>query len=588
MFNFKNKKIKRSRLLQNLTVGQDILSKTYKKSVSVGQLLSMAIRKNPQHATAALKFRAAAPGPAKTGVTFLPPNLAVASITSKGPTKKHLMSFSANKVVLPTYFNWADADNVSKTKGWAKRDSSLGPYTLPALDQLSCGSCWAFACTAVLSDRWAIWSQGRNPHLSPSNLLGCVSDGQSVPGPQVVFDACAGCGGGLPSGGAELMHKYGTVSSDCIPYDWCKQSNLCNGTQQSTARNPEVALNQLVPRCDNVTSCITCQNGTCAQTGTPPTQLYKAGLYDSGEASLSLVTISSIKDEIFLNGPVVGCMAIFQDMQTGSVVDGWAPTHGVYCNVQGDGPKPYQNTVYAGMEDSLNGYHAIRVVGWGVEQNVPDWRNKGQTLNIPYWICLNHWSENWMSDTIVGDNKFSMPGAFKIAMSNAALNLGMEVNIDKSGMNGAIGGCTALFPAIERVEPVRALKAATEGAPTSDPAQPAVMWSFVGGVCGITAQNQSTMYSDERACVAANQNAMKANCVEGKCVLDVNGNKTYADCVSTCADDCDWVNGTCGNASDAECGKRCKKLQERNWGIIGGVSAFIILIIVIAVVFRKG
>ena len=43
-----------------------------------------------------------------------------------------------------------------------------------------------------------------------------------------------------------------------------------------------------------------------------------------------------------------------------------------------------------------------------------------------------------------------------------------------------------------------------------------------------------------------------------------------------------------GNAIDAECGKRCKKLQERNWGIIGGVSAFIILIIVIAVVFRKG
>eukprot|EP01102_Stenamoeba_stenopodia_P002522 TRINITY_DN1235_c0_g1_i1.p1 TRINITY_DN1235_c0_g1~~TRINITY_DN1235_c0_g1_i1.p1 ORF type:complete len:216 (+),score=38.38 TRINITY_DN1235_c0_g1_i1:39-650(+) len=44
----------------------------------------------------------------------------------------------------------------------------------PVLDQGDCGSCWAFASSEVLSDRFCIHSSGAiNVVLSPQNLLSC-------------------------------------------------------------------------------------------------------------------------------------------------------------------------------------------------------------------------------------------------------------------------------------------------------------------------------------------------------------------------------------------------------------------------------
>ena len=77
----------------------------------------------------------------------------------------------------------------------------------PVLDQGACGSCWAFAASEVLSDRFCIFSNGTvNVVLSPQNLLSCE-------------ELNLGCSlGSLPFWAFDYTHKYGITSMECTPY----------------------------------------------------------------------------------------------------------------------------------------------------------------------------------------------------------------------------------------------------------------------------------------------------------------------------------------------------------------------------------
>lgn len=73
-------------------------------------------------------------------------------------------------------------------------------------DQGHCGSCWAFAASEVLSDRFCIASKGKtNLVLSPQDLVSCDKVDH-------------GCNGGNPLfSWMHLMNK-GIVSDECMPY----------------------------------------------------------------------------------------------------------------------------------------------------------------------------------------------------------------------------------------------------------------------------------------------------------------------------------------------------------------------------------
>jgi len=75
------------------------------------------------------------------------------------------------------------------------------------LDQGACGSCWAFAATEVMSDRFCIYSNGAvNVTLSPQDLLSCE-------------DENLGCMMGSPADFAFLhMQNYGVMTLECVPY----------------------------------------------------------------------------------------------------------------------------------------------------------------------------------------------------------------------------------------------------------------------------------------------------------------------------------------------------------------------------------
>jgi cathepsin B len=92
----------------------------------------------------------------------------------------------------------------------------------PIRDQQRCGSCWAFAASEVLSDRFCIASEGKvNVVLSPQDMVSC--DKQDL-----------GCNGGYLDRSWNYLKNNGIVSDECYPYTsgsgvtgTCKVTNKC-------------------------------------------------------------------------------------------------------------------------------------------------------------------------------------------------------------------------------------------------------------------------------------------------------------------------------------------------------------------------
>jgi cathepsin B len=69
--------------------------------------------------------------------------------------------------------------------------------------------------------------------------------------------------------------------------------------------------------------------------------------------------VSQIQTEIMTNGPVVGAFTIYSDF------------------------KGYEKGVYKQTDGEKKGGHAIKIIGWGVENSTP------------YWLVVNSWGDDW-------------------------------------------------------------------------------------------------------------------------------------------------------------------------------------------------
>lgn len=208
-------------------------------------------------------------------------------------------------------------------------------------DQGSCGSCWAFGAVEAMTDRYCIYSNGtKHFHFSAEDLLSCCP-------------ICGlGCNGGIPTLAWEYWKHFGLVSGGnynssqgCRPYEIAPCEHHVPGNRMPCSGDTKT------PKCYR-----TCENGYA--TPYKKDKKYGKHVYSirGGE--------DHIRAEIFKNGPVEGAFTVYADLLS------------------------YKSGVYKHTTGDALGGHAIKIMGWGVENG-----NK-------YWLIANSWNSDW------GDNGF--------------------------------------------------------------------------------------------------------------------------------------------------------------------------------------
>lgn len=243
----------------------------------------------------------------------------------------------------------------------------------PPMDQGNCGSCWAFASTSSLADRFNIQSGGKMKiRLSPTKLILCDWQGLEVDAFKKYIDYFdlerinekamkdGSCYGNSLYDAFRYLYIFGTSTLECIPYDknLSKQSEFKKLTTFKESND--------IPLCNNITGKYSdmCANFSYdkynIEKGTPQ-RFYRCYNYYT-------IPDEYIRQSIYNWGPVATGFEVYPDFYTFN-----AKTEIYKWN--GKGP--------------MVGGHAIVLVGWGEEKN-----------GIKYWIIRNSWGKNW------GDNGY--------------------------------------------------------------------------------------------------------------------------------------------------------------------------------------
>ncbi|TKC35595.1 hypothetical protein EI555_012460 [Monodon monoceros] len=207
-------------------------------------------------------------------------------------------------------------------------------------DQGSCGSCWAFGAVEAISDRLCIRSDGRvNVEVSAEDMLTCCGD-----------ECGDGCNGGFPAGAWNFWTKQGLVSGGlynshvgCRPYSIPPCEHHVNGSRPPCTGEGDT------PKCSKI-----CEPGY--------TPSYKEDKHFGCSSYSVSGSEKEIMAEIYKNGPVEGAFSVYSDFLL------------------------YKSGVYQHVTGEMMGGHAIRILGWGVENGTP------------YWLVGNSWNTDW------GDN----------------------------------------------------------------------------------------------------------------------------------------------------------------------------------------
>ena len=202
-------------------------------------------------------------------------------------------------------------------------------------DQANCGSCWAFGGVEAMSDRICIHSgQKLQTRVSAQNLLACCT-------------SCGfGCDGGLPSSTWRYWQNTGITTGDlygdnksCQPYFLPPCDHHIEGSHGACPPTVDT------PECKT-----DCSDGNKKEYSSELTY---------GENAYSISGENNIMQEIYENGPVEGSFLVYEDFVT------------------------YKSGVYQHVTGEYLGGHAIKILGWGVEDGVK------------YWLCVNSWNEEW-------------------------------------------------------------------------------------------------------------------------------------------------------------------------------------------------
>jgi cathepsin B len=209
-------------------------------------------------------------------------------------------------------------------------------------DQSRCGRCWAVAAANTMSDRLCIHSDGADKTpLSAADILSCVNE------------MSEGCDGGYPDEAWRWYHDHGVVSGTNYTL-----AGLCKPYPFAPHTRKDCVTPQCKPQCQDGYSKKYAYDKKFAQS-------YTNWMHASQE---------HIMTEIFDDGPVEADFYVYDDFMH------------------------YKSGVYKHNRSArLLGGHAVRVIGWGEEEQ------PNGDAPVPYWLVANSWNYDW------GNN-----GTFKI------------------------------------------------------------------------------------------------------------------------------------------------------------------------------
>jgi len=230
-------------------------------------------------------------------------------------------------------------------------------------DQSSCGSCWAFGSTMAFNDRRCI-ATGDKTFLSVEDttancgLFHCASQGCGGGHPGAAWKWFAGTGV-VTGGGYEMIGQGKT----CGPYSLAPCAHHVDSTVYPACPSSEYST-------PSISSCTEASYG----------MNYKDDKIKAGSAYDLSGNIPKIQQDVMTYGSATMAFTVYDDFPT------------------------YKSGVYRATSSKALGGHAVRLLGWGVED--------GQD----YWLIANSWNEEWGNG-----------GTFKIARGNN--ECGIEGNV---------------------------------------------------------------------------------------------------------------------------------------------------------------
>jgi len=215
-------------------------------------------------------------------------------------------------------------------------------------DQSNCGSCWAFGSTEAYNDRHCIANGDTKTLFSPEDTAACCS------GFKCMFSM--GCNGGQPAGAWKWFTKSGVSSGGDYPdVDTGKSCKPYSLHQCAHHSDPDYAND--IPPCDSLPMYDTpkCTN-TCSDAGYG-TDYSKDKHF--AKSSYSVKGVEDMQRELMEKGTLSVALQVYADFE--------AYTGGVYQHTTG----------------KYLGGHAVKMIGWGVDNGTP------------YWTCVNSWNTGW-------------------------------------------------------------------------------------------------------------------------------------------------------------------------------------------------
>ncbi|VDK70990.1 unnamed protein product [Litomosoides sigmodontis] len=208
-------------------------------------------------------------------------------------------------------------------------------------DQSSCGSCWAVAAVEAMSDRICIMSKGKvQVTLSAEDLLSCCR-------------TCGfGCYGGIPVAAWKYWISSGIVTGSsytnhtgCRPYPFPPCEHHSNKTHYKPCKHDLYPTPKCVRKCDKNYK-----------------KSYRSDKYYGKKAYGVDSDVEAIQREIMTMGPVEASFEVYSDFLQ------------------------YTGGIYKHLAGSVGGGHAVKLIGWGIDQGVP------------FWLAANSWNTDWGED----------------------------------------------------------------------------------------------------------------------------------------------------------------------------------------------